>query len=70
MTAPALPWSAVILMSTADVAHLLRIPIGTLHRWAHEDSWERYGTRRRRLWDIDVAQASHDRRRPADDSDR
>jgi hypothetical protein len=60
----------LILVTTSDAAVLFQVPTGTLHRWAHEDVWTRYGTRRTRAWNIDDVQASHDRRRAADDSDR
>lgn len=30
-----------IYLSAADLATLLRVPKGTIYRWAHEDQWPR-----------------------------
>jgi len=41
-----------------------RVAVGTVHRWASEDGWRPYGTRQRRLWDLNEAQHSYKKRRP------
>lgn len=50
--------------TAADIAHMFRVPIGTVHRWASEDKWPRI-TGRPTLYDIDSASTSHRRRRAA-----
>jgi len=52
------------LAPTASVAYLFDVAVGTVRRWASEDGWTPYGTRRHRVWDLNQAQASHDRRHP------
>ena len=52
-------------MTTKDLATLLHVSVGTVRRWASEDRWVAYGTRRHRLWDYNEAQESADRRAPA-----
>lgn len=37
---------------------------GTIRRWASEDRWTPFGTRRRRLWSLRDAQKSFERRHP------
>ena len=54
-----------ILVTTHDLATLLHVAPGTVRRWASEDQWTAYGTRRQRLWDFNEAQESADRRYPA-----
>lgn len=54
-----------ILVTTSDLATLLHVATGTVRRWASEDRWTPYGTRRNRLWDYNEAQESHDRRAAA-----
>ena len=54
-----------ILVTTKDLATLLHVSVGTVRRWASEDRWVAYGTRRHRLWDYNEAQESADRRAPA-----
>lgn len=54
-----------ILVTTADLATLLHVAAGTVRRWASEDHWTAYGTRRNRLWDWNEAQESSDRRASA-----
>ena len=52
------------LAPTASVAYLFDVAVGSVRRWASEDGWTPYGTRRHRLWDLNQAQASYDRRHP------
>lgn len=52
-----------IQVSTADAAHIFRVPRGTIRRWANEDDWTPHGSRARRRWELDQVQASYDRRR-------
>lgn len=52
------PWTDYALLSQQ-----LDVPVGTLHRWAHEDSWATAGTRGRRLVSRADAIASYQRRR-------
>ena len=54
------------LLDTEAIAHHFQVAPGTIRRWASEDGWHPYGTRKARLWSLADAQASHDRRR-ADD---
>lgn len=54
------------LISTADASQLFGVPVGTLRRWAHEDSWTPKGPARWRRWPLEQVQASYDRRRAAD----
>lgn len=58
------PTSTVVL-STQDISMIYGVPTGTVHRWASEDGWTRYGTRARRRWDLEQVQASLDRRQRA-----
>lgn len=51
------PWA-----DYATLAEQLGIPVGTLHRWRHEDQWEVTGTRSRRLVSRSDAIASYTRR--------
>ena len=53
-----------ILLDTQAIAVHYRVPRGTVGRWAHEDRWVKYGTRRRRLFDLREVQVSYDRRHP------
>lgn len=53
-----------ILLDTQAIAVHYRVARGTVGRWASEDRWVKYGTRRRRLFDLREAQASYDRRHP------
>lgn len=50
------------LADTASLARHYGVAIGTIHRWAHEDGWVKYGTRRARLWNMAEAQTSYERR--------
>jgi uncharacterized protein YjcR len=52
------------LLDTVSLARHYGVAVGTIHRWAHEDGWMKYGPRRARLWDMAQAQASYERRRP------
>lgn len=51
-----------ILVTVAEASQLLKTPVGTLRRWAHEDGWDRHGGQRSRHWKLDQVQAGHDRR--------
>ncbi|HVM13622.1 MAG TPA: hypothetical protein VM287_04750 [Egibacteraceae bacterium] len=50
------------LLDTEAIAYHFRVAPGTIRRWASEDHWHPYGTRRRRLWSLADAQASAERR--------
>lgn len=52
-----------VLVTPAEAAHLLKVAIGTLYRWAHEDKWRKFGARRTRHWKLDEVQDAYDRRR-------
>lgn len=52
-----LPWLTGPQLST-----LWRVPLGTVKRWAHEDSWPRTSTRPTR-YDPDAAQRTYENRR-------
>lgn len=49
-------------LTAAQLSELLRVPIGTVWRWAHEDEWRRVDRRPRR-YHHDDAQKSYDSRR-------
>jgi hypothetical protein len=57
------------LLDTEAIALHYKVARGSVSRWASEDRWHPYGTRRRRLWDLAEAQASYEKRHPpaADD---
>ena len=57
------PPSSTVVLSTQDISMIYGVPTGTVHRWASEDRWTRYGTRQRRRWDLEEVQTSLDRRR-------
>lgn len=38
---------SVRYLSAAEIAHQSGRPVGTIHRWAHEDGWRRTTTCRR-----------------------
>jgi len=50
------------MLTYAQLSQLLRVPIGTLKRWAHEDDWRRLDGRPSR-YHHDDAQRSYDARR-------
>lgn len=50
------------LLDTEAIAHHFHVAPGTIRRWASEDQWHRYGTRRNRLWSLADAQRSWERR--------
>lgn len=52
------------LLDTEALALHHGVACGTIRRWAHEDGWHRYGTRRHRLWSMAEVQASAERRQP------
>lgn len=49
------------MLTLAQISQLLRTPVGTLKRWAHEDEWRRVPGRPTR-YHADDAQASYERR--------
>lgn len=52
------------LLDTEAIAVHYKVAPGSIRRWASEDVWHRYGTRRHRLWSLDEAQMSYERRQP------
>lgn len=52
-----------LLVTPAEASQLFKVPVGTLHRWAHEDRWRKYGGRRTRHWSMTEVQAGYERRR-------
>ena len=50
-------------MTAAEVARFLRVPTGTIYRWAHEDNWRREGTGRRTKYHVTDATTSYEKRR-------
>ena len=52
------------LLDTEAIALHYNVAPGTVRRWASEDRWHRYGTRRHRTWSIADAQRSYERRQP------
>lgn len=55
----------VVLTDTEALAVHHGVAIGTIRRWASEDRWRPYGTRRHRLWSMEEARASARRREEA-----
>lgn len=53
------------LLDTEAIAVHYRVAPGTIRRWACQDRWRAYGTRRHRLWNLRDAQQSYERRRVA-----
>lgn len=53
----------VVLVDTEALALHHDVAVGTIRRWASEDRWQPYGTRRHRLWSMDDAAESARRRR-------
>lgn len=51
-----------ILVTVAEASRLLKTPVGTLRRWAHEDAWDRHGGQRSRHWKLEQVQAGFERR--------
>jgi 23S rRNA G2445 N2-methylase RlmL len=52
------------LLDTEALALHHKVAPGTIRRWASEDAWHRYGTRRHRLWSMAEAQRSARNRQP------
>lgn len=46
------------LVDTEALAHHYGVAVGTIRRWASEDRWHPYGTRRSRKWSLADAQES------------
>lgn len=57
------------LLDTEAIALHYKVAPGSIRRWASEDGWHRYGTRRHRLWSLADAQASYERRQPRDQAE-
>lgn len=53
----------VVLVDTEALAVHHGVAPGTIRRWASEDHWRPYGTRRYRLWSMDDAAESARKRR-------
>lgn len=51
------------LLDTEALAFHHQVAPGTIRRWASEDRWHPYGTRRHRLWSMADAEASATRRK-------
>jgi hypothetical protein len=47
-----------LLCDVEAIALLYRVARGTVRRWASEDRWTPYGTRRYRKWDLRQAEGS------------
>lgn len=54
------------LLDTEAIAHHYGVATGTIRRWASEDGWHPYGTRRFRSWSLDDAQRSWEKRHAED----
>lgn len=52
------------LLDTEALALHHGVATGTIRRWASEDGWHRYGTRRHRQWSMAEAHVSAERRQP------
>lgn len=52
------------LLDVEAIAKHYGVAEGTIRRWASEDHWHPYGTRRHRLWDLTQAQRSYEQRHP------
>jgi hypothetical protein len=52
------------LLDTAALALHYGVAVGTIRRWASEDRWHPYGTRRHRQWDMAAARRSWEKRHP------
>lgn len=57
------------LLDTEAIAVHYGVAPGSIRRWASQDGWHRYGTRRHRLWSLADAQASAEKRRAEDQSE-
>ena len=59
------------MLTAAQLSQLLRVPVGTLWRWASEDDWRRVEdvteNGRRTRYSVEDAQATHDRHQPRKD---
>lgn len=54
------------LVDVQAIAAWCKVAPGTVRRWASQDRWHPYGTRRHRLWDLTEVQASWRKRRSQD----
>lgn len=48
--------------TATQIARFLKVPVGTIHRWAHEDDWRRYRLRGATVYSMQDAQHSYDTR--------
>jgi uncharacterized protein YjcR len=55
----------VVLCDVEAIAGHYGVARGTVRRWASQDRWVPYGTRRYRKWDLREAEASFTARRQA-----
>lgn len=64
MSGHAIDYGDGIVYADVDyLATLLRTPVPTLRRWAHEDNWPRRKLRGRAYYLLNSATVSHNRRR-------
>lgn len=52
------------LVDTEAIACHYGVARGTIRRWASQDRWHPYGTRRHRFWNLHEAQRSYQKRHP------
>jgi hypothetical protein len=48
--------------TAAEMARFFKVPVGTVHRWAHEDGWDRIRVRGVTRYSFPDAQKSYDER--------
>lgn len=58
----------LMLLDTEAIAGHYGVATGTIRRWASQDHWHPYGTRRYRQWSLWDAQDSYDRRHTDNDT--
>lgn len=56
------------LIDAEALAVHFKVAVGSIRRWASEDEWTSYGTRRHRLWSLYDAQHSYEKRYPEEGS--
>jgi uncharacterized protein YjcR len=59
----------LVLLDTEAIAHHFKVAPGTIRRWASQDQWHPYGTRRHRTWSLWEAQASWEHRHSRDQTE-
>jgi 23S rRNA G2445 N2-methylase RlmL len=60
--------SRLRLLDTEALAIYYDVAPGTIRRWASEDRWRPYGTRRHRFWNLTEVKASWRKRRELDNA--